>query len=154
MAVRALRKPAPIWLLNAALSAAAVALYVFVRRYGPAEGPALPWWVLAPVVLATERWPVELHFGRSSHSFSLTDIPVTLALVFANGGDAMIALALGAAAAFGLRRLPPVKFTFNIAQYALITGASVLVARIGIGWTRASAGSAGSACWSPPRPAG
>jgi diguanylate cyclase (GGDEF)-like protein len=133
MAVRALRKPAPIWLLNAGLAAAAVALYVVVRRYAPAQSPALPWWALAPVVLATERWPVELHFGRSSHSFSLTDIPVTLALVFAPGGDAMIGLALGAAAAFGLRRLPPVKLAFNIAQYALITGVSVVVARIGIG---------------------
>jgi diguanylate cyclase (GGDEF)-like protein len=129
----AVRKPEPIWLLNAGLAAAAVALYVVVRRYAPAQSPALAWWLLAPVVLATERWPVELHFGRSSHSFSLTDIPVTIALVFAGGGDAMIGLALGAAAAFSLRRLPPVKLAFNIAQYALITGVSVLVARIGIG---------------------
>ena len=51
--------------------------------------------MLALLVLATERWPVELEFRRSSHSFSLTDIPMTLALVFASGTHAFFAMLVG-----------------------------------------------------------
>ena len=58
-----------------------------VRHSRPLQHPALPWWVLAPAFLATERWPVELHFRRSSHSFSLSDILLTVALVFCSGGE-------------------------------------------------------------------
>src|ERR1700760_3744162 len=122
----------PIWLFNALLGAAGLALLALVvRHYAPAETPALPWGLLAPAVLATERWPVELHFGRSSHSFSLTDITVTLALVFSSGAGAVAGVTLGAGAALALRRLPPVKLVFNVAQFMLVTAISVLIVRIG-----------------------
>jgi hypothetical protein len=42
---------------DALLGAAALALLAgVVRHYAPAQTPALPWWLLAPAVLATERW--------------------------------------------------------------------------------------------------
>ena len=48
------------------------------------------------MVFVTERWPVELEFRRSSHSFSLTDIPLTLALIFTSGTHAFVAVMAGA----------------------------------------------------------
>ena len=62
------------------------------------------------MVLMCERWPVELEFRRSSHSFSLTDVPLTLALIFASGTHAFVAILCGTVIALALRRLPLVKF--------------------------------------------
>ncbi len=44
---------------------------------------------MAITILLCERYPVALEFRQSSHSFSLTDVPLTLALVFASGTHAV-----------------------------------------------------------------
>src|ERR1051325_11179521 len=73
----------PVWFLNAAIVAGCGLLLAGpVSGYDRIAHPALPWFLIAVVVAATERWPVSLEFRRSAHSFSLTDVPVTLALVF------------------------------------------------------------------------
>ena len=138
---RKLRTIEPVWLLNAALAAAAAALFVlFVRHDQAIHEPEIAWWVLALLVLATERWPVELEFRRSSHSFSLTDVPLTLALIFASGTHAFAAVGLAVAVAFALRRLPPVKLVFNAAQFALVTAVMIMLVQAaatlddGFGW--------------------
>src|SRR5688572_11745237 len=95
----------PVWWLSTALGASAAALYVlFVRHYEPIQAPEIAWWALALLVLVTERWPVELEFRRSSHSFSLTDVPLTLALIFASGTHAFLAIFLGSLVALAFRR--------------------------------------------------
>src|SRR3954468_10206792 len=140
MGVR-LPKPEPIWLLNAAVAGLAFALWALViRRYAPLQAPALPWWLLAPAVALSERFPAELEFRRSAHSFSLTDILLALALVFSSGTAAFVGIVLGGGLALALRRLPAVKLAFNIAQFALITCVAELVVRgaagldHGFGW--------------------
>src|SRR4051794_19322750 len=111
----------PVWGLSAVIVAIAATLYfVWVRHYEPVHGPEIAWWALALTVLVTERWSVELEFRRSSHSFSLTDIPVAFALVFATGPHAFVALLAGTFGALLLHRLSPVKFVFNLAQLALV----------------------------------
>src|SRR4051795_2514968 len=136
-----LRKLEPIWLLNAAVAGLAFALWALViRRYAPLQAPALPWWLLAPAVALSERFPAELEFRRSAHSFSLTDILLALALVFSSGTAAFVGIVLGGGLALALRRLPAVKLAFNIAQFALITCVAELVVRgaagldHGFGW--------------------
>ena len=59
--------------------------WFLVRHYPPIHQPEIAWWAIAIAVLVSERWPVELEFRQSSHSFSLTDVPLTLALVFSSG---------------------------------------------------------------------
>src|SRR3954447_3657623 len=106
----------PVWALNAVIGASAAALYFcFVRHYEPIHSPEIPWWAIGVAVLVSERWPVELEFRRSSHSFSLTDVPLTLALVFASGTHAFVAVLAGTLIALVMRRLPAVKFVFNLA---------------------------------------
>jgi diguanylate cyclase (GGDEF)-like protein len=139
------RKPPriePVWWLTAVIGAAAVVLWVAsIRHLQPIQRPEIAWWwVLGIMVLATELWPVELEFRRSSHSFSLTDIPLTLALVFASGTHALLAVMAGAFVALVLRRLPPVKVAFNLAQFALVTSVLIILVHLaasadpGFGW--------------------
>ena len=119
--IRRLLAIAPVWWLSAALGAIATVLFFgVVRDYEPIHAPEIAWWALALIVLVTERWPVELEFRRSSHSFSLTDVPLTLALIFASGTHAFAAVILGSVVALLLRRLPPVKFFFNVAQFSFV----------------------------------
>ena len=95
-----------MWWLNAVIGTAAVVLYLaWIRHLDPILGPDVGWWwALGIMVFVTERWPVELEFRRSTHSFSLTDIPLTLALIFTSGTHAFVAVMAGALVALLLRR--------------------------------------------------
>ena len=139
---RRLASVEPVWWLNAVSATGAVVLYlVWIRHLTPIQGPEIGWWwVLGIMVFVTERWPVELAFRRSTHCFSLTDVPLTLALVFASGTHAFLAVQAGVLVALALRRMPPVKFAFNFAQYALMTSVLMIVVHLaasadpGFGW--------------------
>ena len=141
-AVRRLSAIEPVWWLNAVIGTAAVGA---VPRLDPPPrsdpGPRVGWWwALGIMVFVTERWPVELEFRRSTHSFSLTDVPLTLALIFASGTHAFVAVMAGALVALLLRRVPAVKFAFNLAQFALVTSVLIVVVHLaasadpGFGW--------------------
>jgi diguanylate cyclase (GGDEF)-like protein len=121
----------PVWILNGAIAAGCGLLLAGpVRGYDPIADPELPWFLLAAVVAATERWPVHLEFRRSAHSFSLTDVPVTLALLFCGGVAGVGAIAAGSVVALALRRLPPLKFVFNLVQFVLATALGYVVVHL------------------------
>src|SRR4051794_35424979 len=131
----------PVWALNAVIAAGGGAMYSpLVRHYEPIHGHEIPWWAIAAAVLVCERWPVELEFRRSSHSFSLTDVPLTLALVFTSGTHAFLAVVCGSLIALLARRLPGVKFAFNLAQFAFVSSVLIIVVHLaatmdsGFGW--------------------
>src|SRR4051794_39020030 len=110
----------PVWWLNLAICTAAALLATqVVSGYPAISAPHATWWLLAAVIAITERWPVNLQFQRSSHSFSLTDIPVTLGFIFASGGDLVLGGLLGTAVAMLLRRSPLIKSVFNLGQFLL-----------------------------------
>ena len=118
----------PVWLLNGAIAVGCGLLLAGpVRGYDAIADPELPWYLLAVVVAATERWPVNLEFRRSAHSFSLTDVPVTLALVFCGGVAGVGAIAAGSLVALALRRMPPMKFFFNLGQFAFATALGYVI---------------------------
>jgi diguanylate cyclase (GGDEF)-like protein len=131
----------PVWWLNAVIGTASVVLYlIWIRHLDAIHGPEIAWWVLALLVLASERWPVQLEFRRSSHSFSLFDVPMTLALIFASGTHAFFAVLAGMLVALASRRLTPVKFAFNLAQFSLVSSVLIVVVHLaaaadpGFGW--------------------
>ena len=139
--IRRLAAIEPVWWLSAVLGATSVALYLgFVRHYDAVHAPEIAWWILALLILICERWPVALEFRRSSHSFSLTDVPLTLALIFASGSHAFFAIFLGSLVALLLRRMPAVKFFFNLAQFALVSAVLLMIVHFaadidpGFGW--------------------
>ncbi|WP_211339806.1 putative bifunctional diguanylate cyclase/phosphodiesterase [Solirubrobacter pauli] len=134
MGLRVIRKIEPIWGLIFALSVISAVLYfAFVRDFEAMQTPEIAWYVIAVLVLATERFPVELEFRRSSHSFSLTDIPLTVALIFTTGTHAFWAIVGGSLIALLLRRLPLIKFCFNVAQIALVANVMLVLVHLASG---------------------
>jgi diguanylate cyclase (GGDEF)-like protein len=111
-----------VWLLNAAIVAAAGALYLLILR-GRAPLPVahtLPWWALAPVFAATEVFVVHVHFRRSAHSMSLGELPLVVGLLLASPTDVVIAQVVGSGIVLALnpgRSL--IRLVFNVGQYAL-----------------------------------
>ncbi len=119
----------PVWGLNLLLIAAAVALYAGpVHGLQPLAHPHLPWWSMAIAFAIAERCVVHLHFRRGAHSFSLGDIPLVFGLIFCSSDAFVIGCLLGIAIVMLFdRRLPPVKFVFNISQLAVHACVAILV---------------------------
>src|SRR4051794_30433 len=122
-----LRRVHRVWWLNIAITGGALAPTDPVGGFPAIPQPPIPWGLLAIAIAVCERWPVDLEFQRSKHSFSLTDIPIVLGLIFATGADAMCGLMLGTAIALLGRRLPPIKFVFNLAQFLFAVGLGAVV---------------------------
>jgi diguanylate cyclase (GGDEF)-like protein len=128
-ALRAARQIHPVWGLNVAVLATAVALYAGpVHGLPPLAQPNLPWWAIALAFAIAERCVVHLHFRRGAHSFSLGDIPLVFGVIFASAESLGIGCLLGCGLVLLFdRRLPPVKFVFNMGQLALHACIAVLV---------------------------
>ena len=130
----------PVWWLNLAIWAAAIALFLGpVGDLPPLHEPHIAWWWLAIGFLVGERCVVHLEFSRNAHSFSLGDVPLVFGLVLATGGDLVIAAVVGPALTLLLdRRLPPIKLFFNLGQFALSVCLATLIcywlAPIGTDW--------------------
>src|SRR5579862_5254556 len=127
--LRRVRNMHPVWGLNVVVLGIAGALY-----FGPVQGLApaatlhLPWWLIAVAFAIAERAVVHVHFRRGAHSFSLGDIPLVFGLLFCSADGVVLACLVGSAVVLVLdRRLPPIKFIFNLAQFALTTCIAVLV---------------------------
>jgi diguanylate cyclase (GGDEF)-like protein len=120
-----------VWFLNLAIVIATAALLAGpVSGYDAIAEPEIPWLLLALVVAATERWPVHLEFRRSAHSFSLTDVPMTIALIFCAGTAGVAAIAVGSAVALAFRRLPALKVVFNLAQHTFSAALGFVVVHL------------------------
>jgi diguanylate cyclase (GGDEF)-like protein len=127
---RGLSPVARISIYGAGLAGLAALLFA-TQIHGRAalSEPELTWWVIAAAWVLAESCVVHLQFRRSAHSFSLADLPFVFGLVFA-GGDAFLTGALlGAALAYGLRKLPPIKLAFNLAQLALAACVAFVIVR-------------------------
>src|SRR3954464_15847014 len=107
----------PVWWLNLALVTVAAAMFFSIEsNLPPLESPHLTWWMLAPAFFIAERCVVHLQFRRSAHSFSLGDIPLVFGLILASANALMVGFLLGTSLTLMLdRRLPPIKFFFNLA---------------------------------------
>ena len=119
----------PVWWLNLAIGATALALYfTVIEDLHAIVHPHLSWWGLAVGFLVAESCVVHLQFRRSAHSFSLGDVPLVFGLLFASGTDLVVGAVLGSAMTLLIeRRLPPVKFVFNTSQFALSACLATLI---------------------------
>src|SRR4029079_16452126 len=111
-----------VWLLNLALSASALSLFALLVVPLPAHsvGPSMPWLALAGLFYGAEILVVHFQFRREIHTFSLSEIPFVLGLLFATPVEFVLANVAGAALALVIhRRQPPIKLIFNVSQFAL-----------------------------------
>ena len=131
-ALRILSAAGGVWALNVAIIVACAALLA-----GPVHdlpefdlGVHITWWGLAFAFLAAERCVVHLHFRRSAHSFSLGDLPLVFGLLFAAPMDLVVAGLIGPVVVLLFdRKLPAIKFVFNIAQFTLTTCLAIIIFR-------------------------
>jgi diguanylate cyclase (GGDEF)-like protein len=121
-----------VCVLVAALTLTALATYVTAIRGTPAiAGPFhLRWWFLVPVFLLAEGYPVHVHFRRETHSLSMSDFALVLALFLAPPSHLLFAQLVGCAAALiFVRRQRPLKIAFNLAQFGFTGCLAILVFR-------------------------
>jgi diguanylate cyclase (GGDEF)-like protein len=119
-----------IWALGLLVAAAAVAVYALFTHDLPGDtnGHNLPWWALAAVFAMAEAWVVHFHFRRSSHSFSLGELPLVFGLLFLSPHELLAASVIGSSIPLFLdREIPAVKVFFNIAQFTLGTCVAIAV---------------------------
>jgi diguanylate cyclase (GGDEF)-like protein len=127
---RELGLEAKIWILSAVVAAATVAAYLTLVEplgTGPSELD-VPWWVVAAGFAAAERWVVNLHFRRSTHSLSLGELPLVAGLLFLPAHELVLAGLVGSSVALAFdREIPTFKAFFNLAQFTLGTCVALFV---------------------------
>jgi diguanylate cyclase (GGDEF)-like protein len=121
---------ARIWALTGTMAIAAAALFLAVAlRIQPHFTPvSIPWWALAIAFYLAETNVVHLEFRRTAHTFSLSEIPLVVGLVFATPVDFVLANVVGAGIGLVLiRRQPLIKVAFNLSHFALEATLAVIV---------------------------
>ena len=121
-----------VTVLAVVLVAAAISLALTLPNAGLAEVPA-PWWLL-PVLVAgfavAELSVFRFIFRRESLAFSLSEIPLALALVYLAPGEAMAARVIGAMLVILIIRRPPAyKVVFNTGMLLFEVAVAALVFR-------------------------
>ncbi len=121
---------ARIWSLTGAMALTAAVLFLALALgIQPHFTPiSIPWWALAIGFYLAETNVVHLEFRRTAHTFSLSEIPLVLGLVFATPADFVLANVVGAGIGLVLvRRQPPIKLAFNLSHFALEATLAVIV---------------------------
>ena len=118
-----------IWLLTGTLALAALVLFFGAVVEIPVRlAPiSVPWWALAIGFYFAETNVVHLEFRRQAHTFSLSEIPLVIGLVFATPVDFVVANVIGAAAGLIFRRQPLIKLGFNLSHFALEATLAVVI---------------------------
>ncbi len=118
-----------IWLLTAVLGVSAAVLVAgVVVKLEPLPAPiSIPWWILAIGFYFAETNVVHLEFRRQAHTFSLSEIPFVVGLVFVTPVQFVLAIVVGSAVGLIVRRQPPIKLLFNLSHFALEAAVAVIV---------------------------
>jgi diguanylate cyclase (GGDEF)-like protein len=122
-----------VWALTVLITAIALVLATLELPAGaPAKAPiSLPWWVLAGLFYLTEAKVVHLHFGRSAHSFSMSEIPVVYGIFFFSPAEFIVARLIGAGLALIIsRKQRSAKLGFNLSQFLLCSVVAVGVVQL------------------------
>jgi diguanylate cyclase (GGDEF)-like protein len=129
------------WLFIGVLAAAAVALVMTLVAPGrpPMFGGGWMWMAMAAAFVVGDGVAVHVNLGRHAHTFSLADLPMAAGLLLAPHVSLLSARLVGALGVVALlRRLPPMKLLFNLANWGLGTACALAV------WVALTGGHAGT----------
>ena len=120
---------ARVWVFIALLALAAFGVYVSIlARQGAADQPFLiPWPVLSLAFFLAELRVVDVHFRREKHSFSLSEFPAVLGLFLLTPHDYFLAMLIGSGSALIYFRQGPLKFAFNLSNFAISAAVALTV---------------------------
>ena len=119
-----------IWLLAAAITTLTVVLFsLFVQGIEVPEAPVrIPWMILAGIFALAEVFVVHVEFRRDSYSFSVSEVPLVLGLLFSEPSELILAQLVGAGAALLIhRRQSPLRLAFNLSHLALEATLALLI---------------------------
>jgi len=121
-----------VWLISAWLiSGAAVVWGTLLRGGAPYSSPYVSWWAFAPLIFVTEGLTLRLASRRTTPFSGISDGAVVFGLFFVAPVEMLAGLALGGVAASLTRRPFRVATSvFVVAQFALFSGATVVVFRL------------------------
>jgi len=102
-------------------AAAALVFHLGVHQMGPGVwGNPLEWMVMTAAFAVAEACVVHVNVGRHAHSFALADLPLVAGLLLFAPVPLVAARLTGALFALVVvRRQPPMKLAFNLAQLSL-----------------------------------
>jgi signal transduction histidine kinase len=119
-----------VWALTAGVGFTALAALPLVSTDGPmvADGPRIPWWLLAVGFGLAEVFVMHLRIARHAHSFSLSELPLVVGLALATPVEIVLAQAVGVGVVLAAhRRQKPIRLALNIAQRSLTAVLAVAV---------------------------
>jgi diguanylate cyclase (GGDEF)-like protein len=121
--------------LTAALFAIGALTAVATWSRSPiSDDVTIPVPVLAAIFLVAEVCVLHIYVRRHAHTFSLSEIPMVLGLVFVSPAALFVARLAGSAVALvGFRRQSRTKIAFNLAYFTVDCGVSILIYRLILG---------------------
>ncbi len=129
-AKRSGRRVHRVWILVAVIWLVGVALTLIVADWRPLIADvSIPWPALVVLFAVAERAVFHLRFRKDAHSFSLSEIPLIIALFVASPLAAISAQFTANAVVLIHRRQQPVKLAFNLGQFAVQTSLAIVVFR-------------------------
>jgi diguanylate cyclase (GGDEF)-like protein len=119
--------PVRVWAFIAALALVAIGLYLtsLATRAAPRQPFDIPWPVLSLAFFLAELKVVDVHFRREKHSFSLSEFPAVLGLFLLSPHDYFLAMLVGSGSALVYFRQAPLKFAFNLCNFAISAAVSL-----------------------------
>ena len=110
-----------VWILAALLAVVAACLSALVWRMSPVDPPIeLPAVVFIGCFYLAEVTVVHVRFRRDAHSFSMSEVPLVMALFFLDPGVIIVTQLIGSSLALAFNRgQRSVKLVFNTAQLTL-----------------------------------
>ena len=117
-----------IWAFSFLMILAAVPVTLALRSVDAlVESPA-PFAALLVAFVLVEAFRVDIALGPYSHSFTISDVAVTVAFMIGRPASVVVAEALAVALFFGVyRRVALIKLMFNVAEVALVTAIAATV---------------------------
>lgn len=100
-----------------------------VRAGEQNAGDAFAALLVGLAVLASELRPLHAARGGERRTFTFAEGPFVVGLAVSNGVLLVVALAAGVLFSQLIRRLPPIKLAFNVAQYGLAASLASLIAQ-------------------------
>ncbi len=129
-AKRSGRRVQRVWILVAVIWLVGAALALIVADWRPLIADvSIPWPALVVLFAVAERAVFHLRFRKDAHSFSLSEIPLIIALFVASPLAAISAQFTANAVVLIHRRQQPVKLAFNLGQFVVQTSLAIVVFR-------------------------
>ncbi len=116
------------WALTVALGASALVLYIgYILRMDEAPGPSpLPWWSVALAFAATEAFTVDFDLEQQPFAFSLSTLPLMVALAYLSPGELGLVVLAGAGGLIvGDRGKPAPRVAANVASLLFYSSLAV-----------------------------